>query len=84
MLPVEKGQCHCKVATNDMPARFIQEPICPKAHATYWAARTAVMANTMENTRSLMMDMPSMVARQPHDSIPARKVKDQSVSVMSG
>jgi hypothetical protein len=40
------------------------------------------MANTTENTRSLMMDMSSVIARQPHDCIPARKMKDESVSVM--
>ncbi len=52
----------------------VQRPICPKAHATYWAARTAVMANTMENARSLRMDMSSVIARQPHECIPARKM----------
>jgi hypothetical protein len=39
------------------------------------------MTNTMENTRSLRMDMPSIVAQQPHGSIPATKMKDESVSV---
>jgi hypothetical protein len=40
------------------------------------------MANTMENTRSLMMDMAGMVARERSDSIPARRMKNESVSVM--
>lgn len=40
------------------------------------------MANTMENTTSLMMDMASMVARERSDSILARKMKNESVSVM--
>jgi hypothetical protein len=40
------------------------------------------MANTMENTRSLRMDMSSVIARQPYDCTPAGKMKDESVSVM--